>query len=84
MQDQVLESLDSISRSGDVDELLSLLLRSSHSSQLQHILEEVGHAENGSGTLSSSREHTAMSNHSHGQIPGTQLPKKPHRRNRRK
>ena len=52
MQDQMLERLDFISCSGNVDELLSLLPRSSHGTVLRHVLEEVGHTENSIGSLS--------------------------------
>jgi len=60
MQDQMLERLDFISCSGNVDELLSLFLRSSHGTILRHVLEEVGHAENSIGSLSHLYEYRSM------------------------
>lgn len=51
MQDQVLESVDLVRRSSNINQLLSLLLRSCHDSDLHHVLEEVGHTENSIGIL---------------------------------
>ena len=51
MQDQMLQRLDLLSRNGDVEQLLRLLLRSSQSALLQHVFEEVGHAEDSVGSL---------------------------------
>lgn len=45
MQDQMLQRLDLIRRSGDVDQLLRLFLRSSQSALLQHVFKEICHAE---------------------------------------
>jgi len=51
MQDQMLQRLDLIRRSSDIDQLLRLFLRSSQSALLQHVFEEVGHAEDSVGAL---------------------------------
>ena len=51
MQDQMLQRLDLIRRSSNINQLLRLFLRSGQSSFLQHVLEEVGHAEDGIGAL---------------------------------
>ena len=52
MQDQMLQRLDPIRRSSDIDQLLRLFLRSSQSALFQHVFEEVGHAEDCVGALS--------------------------------
>jgi hypothetical protein len=57
MQDQMLERRDLIRRSSDVNQLLRLLLRSSHRSEFEHVFEEIGHAEDGVGALCSSHQY---------------------------
>jgi hypothetical protein len=51
MQDQMLKGLNLVSHSGNVDQLLGLLLRSSHGSFVKHVLEEVRHAKDDIGPL---------------------------------
>ena len=53
VQDHMFESRNLVCRSGNVDELLSLLLRGSHGSNVQKELVEVRDAEDGVGTLES-------------------------------
>jgi hypothetical protein len=53
MHDKVLETRNLVRRNGNVDELLGLLLRGGHGSKLQHVLPEVGYAEDGVRALES-------------------------------
>ena len=51
MQDQMLQRLDLIRRRSNINQLLRFFLRSSQSSLLEHVLEEIRHAEDGVGAL---------------------------------
>jgi len=47
----MLQALNPVSRRSNINKLLSLFLRRSQSSFLQHVFEEVGDAEDGVGAL---------------------------------